>query len=1175
MHILKGQKIIKAKALFLAALFMLLCASAPFYAVYAGEKDPADIVRVGYFENEIFQEGAGPGLVRSGYAYDYYCKLSEFTGWDYDYVYGDFSDLYQMLIDGKVDMLAGLAKTEERAEIIGYPDMPMGSETYNMVKHAADITITTSFETLNGKRIGVLDSAMVGVLEDFLKDHEIKAEVVKFPDYQKMYTAFDENAVDAFVAESDGAYGRDNAELLYVFGSSDYYLCVSNDRKDLLEELNRAQAQLISEEPNYINSLRIKYYSSSISSKAFSMVEKEWLSKNDKLRIGYLNHYMPYSDTDKNGTATGLVSVLVPRIVRELGIEDLDISYVGYDSYDDMIGDVRDSEIDVAFPVGGGLYFSEENGIYQSNPVISTATELVYSDEYNDEKLLSFAVNENNRMQYYYIKTYFPDSGITFYPSIDDCLDALLDGRAGCTTLNGMRANDILKNHKYHMLSKKQLGKNDDRCFGVCIGNEGLLKLLNRGVNIVGEDAIQSMAYRYVDALYKYTFADVLRDHIWIISLILLAVAAMVLFFLIRESLFTKKRMAENEEAARKLEEKNRELASAVNEAERANMAKSYFLSTMSHDIRTPMNSILSMNEMILRECEDEDILVYSEHIRSSGNTLLGLISDILDFSKIEAGKLELIPVDYELSSVLNDLVNMLQTRVEEKGLALELSIDSHIPNYLHGDEIRLKQAVTNLLTNSVKYTKEGVVTFSMNYEKVPGEEKAVMLNISVRDTGIGIRKEDMEKLFEAFERLDEADNRNIEGTGLGISITQRLLNLMGSSLQVESEYGKGSCFSFSVKQEVNKWTGVGDFEKAFRQSVSERKKYREKFTAPDACILVVDDMPENLAVVKGLLKRTKLRVETAESGDDCISLASRKKYDIIFLDHMMPQKDGIETLRELKSLKDSPNEDTPKICLTANAISGMRKNYIEAGFDDYITKPVDPDRLEEMIIKYLPVEKVGPPGDHEAGDERTGIPEFLYSVTGLDVDAGIRYCGDEEEYIFALKIYQERVRENADIIEEYWLKEDIRNMTVKIHGIKSTSRAVGALSVGNYAEYLEKAGNEDDRDTLAKNIYRFLDDYRELGSALDPIAEDPGQDDMQVTVSSKELKEIIDKLKIYTENSDYDEIERIGEKLSNAKVGPEDSELVSRICNAISELDFDVIEELMYVRNQEERRKI
>ena len=1168
MHILNGQKKLKAEALFLAALFMLLCASAPFYAVYAGEKDQADIVRVGYFENEIFQEGAGPGLVRSGYAYDYYCKLSEFTGWDYDYVYGDFSELYQMLIDGKVDMLAGLAKTEERAGIIGYPDMPMGSETYNMVKHASDDTITTSFETLNGKKIGVLDSAMVGVLEGFLKEHEINSEVVKFPDYQKMYTAFDENAVDAFVAESDGAYGRDNAELLYVFGSSDYYLCVSNDRKDLLEELNRAQAQLISEEPNYINSLRIKYYSSSISSTAFSVVEKEWLSENDRLRIGYLNHYMPYSDTDKNGAPTGLVSELVPQIVRVLGIEDLDISYVGYDSYDDMIGDVRDSEIDVAFPVGGGLYFSEENGIYQSNPVISTGTELVYSDEYNDEKLLSFAVNENNRMQYYYIKTYFPDSEITFYPSIDDCLDALLDGRAGCTTLNGMRANDILKNHKYHRLSKKQLGKNDDRCFGVCIGNEGLLKLLNRGVNIVGEDTIQSMAYKYVDALYKYTFTDVLRDHIWIFSLILLAVAAMVLFFLIRESLFTKKRMAENEEAARKLEEKNRELASAVNEAERANMAKSYFLSTMSHDIRTPMNSILSMNEMILRECEDEDILVYSEHIRSSGNTLLGLISDILDFSKIEAGKLELIPVDYEISSVLNDLVNMLQTRVEEKGLALELSIDSRIPNYLHGDEIRLKQAVTNLLTNSVKYTKEGVVTFSMNYERIPDEENAVMLNISVRDTGIGIRKEDMEKLFEAFERLDEEDNRNIEGTGLGISITQRLLNLMGSSLQVESEYGKGSCFSFSVKQGVNKWTEVGDFEKAFRRSVSERKKYKEKFTAPDACILVVDDMPENLAVVKGLLKRTKLRVETAESGDDCISLASRKKYDIIFLDHMMPQKDGIETLRELKSLKDSPNENTPKICLTANAISGMRKNYIEAGFDDYITKPVDPDKLEEMLIKYLPKEKVGPPEDHEAGDERAGIPEFLYNVNGLDVDAGIRYCGDEEEYIFALKTYQERVRENAETIEEYWLKEDIRNMTVKIHGVKSTSRAVGALSMGNLAEYLEKAGNEEDRDTLGKNIYRFLDDYRELGKALDPIAEGSGEDEGQVKISSDELKEIIDKLKIYTENSDYDEIERIGENLSNAKVKAEDSELVGKICNAISELDFDVLEELIMDRS-------
>ena len=296
--------------------------------VYGDSKN--DIVRVGYYENEVFQEGAGDGLVKDGYAYEYYQKLSEYTGWKYEYVYGGFGELYQKLLDGDIDLLAGLAYREERASLIGYPNAIMGHESYYLVKHDIDEKISADPVTLNGCKIGVLDSAMVSVLNQYLEDHEVNAKVISFADYTQLFEAFDSHDVDVLAAESDGAHGRKNAEVLNVFGTSDYYLCVNIGRPDLLEELNSAQTLLAAEEPNYLNSLSAKYYSVSVTSRAFSQVEREWMNSHNSLNIGYLENYLPYSDTDKNGKTTGIVKDIVPEILSSLGLQDLDITYSGY-----------------------------------------------------------------------------------------------------------------------------------------------------------------------------------------------------------------------------------------------------------------------------------------------------------------------------------------------------------------------------------------------------------------------------------------------------------------------------------------------------------------------------------------------------------------------------------------------------------------------------------------------------------------------------------------------------------------------------------------------------------------------------------------------------------------------------------------------------------------------------
>ena len=390
--------------------------------------------------------------------------------------------------------------------------------------------------------------------------------------------------------------------------------------------------------------------------------------------------------------------------------------------------------------------------------------------------------------------------------------------------------------------------------------------------------------------------------------------------------------------------------------ADKANQAKSDFLANMSHEIRTPINAILGMNEMILRDSEDETVLSYSEIVMQAGKTLLGLVNDILDFSKIEAGKIDIVPVQYDLSLVINDLVNMIKPRAEDKGLTLELDFDRKLPRGLFGDEVRIKQVITNILTNAVKYTEKGSVTFRIGFDDLDVFPEQIMLNVSVKDTGIGIKPEDMPKLFSEFERIEEKRNRNIEGTGLGMSITWRLLDLMGSRLMVDSTYGVGSTFSFSLKQRVINRNELGDSYNAYQ---NKRKKYETRFTAPEARILVIDDTEMNLMVFKSLLKKTFIQIDTACSGDEGLKYTAGDKYDIVFIDHMMPGKDGIETLHDLKGSGEGPNKATPAICLTANAISGAREKYLSEGFDDYITKPIDPTALEEIILKYLPRERV------------------------------------------------------------------------------------------------------------------------------------------------------------------------------------------------------------------------
>ena len=488
---------------------------------------------------------------------------------------------------------------------------------------------------------------------------------------------------------------------------------------------------------------------------------------------------------------------------------------------------------------------------------------------------------------------------------------------------------------------------------------------------------------------------------------------------------------------------------------------KAKFLASMSHEIRTPINAVLGMNELILREAQSDNILEYASNIESSGNHLLSLVNDILDFSKIEAGHMEILPVEYMTSSLINDAVSIISSRIKKKGLKFTVEVDPKLPITLKGDELRIRQVIINLLTNAVKYSEKGQVVLKLGqkYEI----QKGFLLVVTVKDTGIGIKKEDQEKLFDSFARVDALKNRGVEGTGLGLTITKRIVDQMGGNIKLISTYGKGSEFTIEIPQIVVDRKPIGKFE-ITNNYQTRIINYRNLFTAPEARVLVVDDNNMNLAVFKGLLKKTKATIDIARSGREAIDKVITTSYDVIYLDHMMPEMDGVETLQKMREL--GLVAGVPVIALTANAIDGAKKQYMELGFEDYLAKPVDGNDLEENLMKWLPQSKII--------KNKKGIEDIL------DQKVGMSNCGEDEEF------YKEMVGMyiNGDKSEElirYYEEKDWDNYRIVIHSLKSTSMTIGAVSLSEKAREQEMEVKNMDMESIEDNHKVILAEYAKL----------------------------------------------------------------------------------------------
>lgn len=907
--------------------FVLIFILFPLVISASDAKTHGRVIRVGWYSSALFQGGASDSEPKSGYCYEYLQKISSYNGWNYEYVYGEWADLLQALKDGKIDIMAGVSYTKERADYILYPDYVMGNETYCIYKHSDDKTMNVNDpSSFSGKKIGTIkNNRLTYYLENWIKENNLNIKVVYYDGFTERDKDFEENKIDGIIATDNNIMANSGYSYISKVGDEPYYLAVTKQKPDILNQLNKALLLVERMDPFFIYNLQYQSYGYTLRNTALTDLEKLWIEGHNTINLGYLDNYPPFCFTDKNGDASGLITDVAIAAGESLNIRKrLLLFYKKYNTYEEMIEALHKGEINVAFPVGGNGWDIEQSGVSVTTPIVTAGMNLVSKGKSFPDSEALFAVNTNNKLQYYFVKNNFSNPQFLLCNSIEECLEAVYSGAADYTIINGLRISILQNNSRYSNLSVMQLQMTEPHCLGVNRGDVGLLLLLNRTIKLIGNDYGINASYNYVDKTYQTTFEDFVRTHlIQVLFVVILIVLLIVVFLTLYIRVVNKAKV----------------------KAEAANKAKTSFLNNMSHDIRTPMNAILGYAKLMENKTEDPEVVKeYLDKIQKSGGFLLRLINNVLEVSRIDSGKLVVENDFVDLFDPDCSVAPILENEFERRNLKFTQRMDIE-HRFVYTDMNKIKEISMNLLSNAIKYTPEGG-SISLEFTEIPCHKKGYATYVNkISDTGVGMSPEFLDKLFDSFTRERTTTESKISGTGLGMAIVKRLVDLLNGEIQVESELGKGTTIKIIMSHKIVE--NPDEYLQKLQQQIHEELKFDGKR------ILIAEDNDFNAEIVTEILGDLGIEVERAEDGVRCFDMMNNKPvgyYDLILMDIQMQRLNGYETTDKLRKA----GFDIPVVAMTANAFDEDKETAMKVGMVDYISKPIDMNNMIQVLKDIL-----------------------------------------------------------------------------------------------------------------------------------------------------------------------------------------------------------------------------
>ena len=906
-------------------------------------------IRVGSFEDTFdYVDEYG---VRRGFGYELMQALAGYTGWKFEYVKCDWSNCFDKLENGEIDIMGDISYTDAREQKMLYSAEPMGEENYILYADLSDTDVVTSdFRSMDGKRVGVLLGTEPEVmLTEWEKKNGIHTEHVNVYNNDDVEKKLADHEIDCFVSLEESFWSEQGISSVTTVGKSGIYFVINKERSDIKAELDWAMRQLEQDSPFFRADLYKKYFTLDYS-QSLTGGEKAWLEEHGSIRIGFMdNAPSVFSMDEETGRLTGTLSEYTSYAVDCLGNQTLKFDIQAYENYEEMLQALQDHEIDMIYYVGRNPDFAEKHGFTLTNAAWTYSLMAVTDEQhFKENEVYTVAVPRENEALKQHIVFSYPQWRLVTYDSLPDAADMLMNEKADCFLLGTSKA---LKYDNHRDFNSIPLTKTMEACFAVRNGEGTLLSILNKTLKTMPSDMLTSALAIYDSTTDKVTFSDFIKDNLLVVfvtsGLFTLSIIGVILVFL---------RKARKAEASAKLaaddtQKLNDRLETALKKAEEASLAKTRFLNNMSHDIRTPMNVILGYAQLMEEELKEKDLPETKEHLeklQQSGKLLLSIINNVLDMARIESGKMEIDESYSRIENLRQSVFTVFDAEAKKKKIAFRYSVNVEHEHVLT-DVTKVKEIFVNILSNAMKYTPSGgSVTVSL--EELPCDEPGYMIvRTRVSDTGIGMSQDYLTRIFEAFTREKNTTRSKIAGTGLGMSIVKRYVDLLGGTIQVESELGKGSTFTVALKLKIAD------------ENYYENRQIENPETGTEILegrnILIAEDNDLNAEIAEAVLKRAGMKTERVVNGIQCVNMITKMPadtYDMILMDIQMPEMDGYEAARAIRQLPDREKACIPIIAMTANAFEEDKKDAMAAGMNGHMAKPIQVEQLLSMLAEMM-----------------------------------------------------------------------------------------------------------------------------------------------------------------------------------------------------------------------------